>query len=196
MTPFYIVTGIIGVLALATAFLIGRHIYQVKRLPLREYDREQIAQEHAQEMERERLLLIRERHEHDLQLAQERHALELRMEWERHELDKHLALTRIQADAKGHYPYIIHPENGIVALPNVNMRAIAQRSIVEDEQGESDTTQSIPSLIEYRDVKASIPAGHALSVSQPEDSKHEKIPCVPWCGSLEAPESVKPTRSH
>jgi hypothetical protein len=162
MTIFLIVAGSIGVLALAIAFLTGRHIYQVKRLPLREYDREQLAQEHAQEMEVERLLLIRERQAHDLQLAQQRHELELRMEWERHQLEKHLALTRVLPDAKGHYPYVIHPEQGYQALPNVNMRAIAQRSIVEDEQAESDTTQSIPSLIEYRDVRASIPAGHAL----------------------------------
>jgi hypothetical protein len=127
MTVFLIVTGIIGVLALAIAFLTGRHIYQMKRLPLREYDREQLAQEHAQEMERERLVLIREKHEHDLQLAQERHALELRMQWEDHELQKHLALTRIQADNQGHYPYYIH-QNGFMALPNVNMRQLTQKT--------------------------------------------------------------------
>src|SRR5437763_7958464 len=61
--------GIVGILVLAIAFLIGRHIYQVRRLPLRAEEREQSRLEHSQEMERERLLLIREKHEHDLQLA-------------------------------------------------------------------------------------------------------------------------------
>src|SRR2546421_8386863 len=135
MTIFLIVPGILGLLALVIAFLIGRHIYQVRRLPLRAEEREQAALEHAQEMEREKLQLLRERHEHDLQLAQERHALTLRMQWEKHELEKHLALTRIAPDAKGHYPYYVHPVNGIVALPNVNMpnvnmRQIASRSII------------------------------------------------------------------
>ncbi len=136
--------GGVGILALAIAFLIGRHIYQVKRLPLREYDREQLAQEHAQEMERERLLLIRERHEHDLQLAQQRHALELRMQWEDHELQKHLALTRIAPDNQGHYPYYIHPEQGFMPLPNVNMRQIAQKT---EEATTADQGQLIASGI-------------------------------------------------
>src|SRR5947209_3552946 len=103
MTVFLSVTGIIGVLALAIAFLIGRHIYQVKRIPLKTLEREQLALEHAQQMEVERLELIRERQAHDLQLAEQRHALELRMQWEDHQLQKHLALTRIPADAKQHY---------------------------------------------------------------------------------------------
>jgi hypothetical protein len=132
--------GGVGILALVIAFLIGRHIYQVKRLPLREYDREQIAQEHAQEMERERLLLIREKHEHDLQLAQERHALELRMEWEDHELQKHLQSNRIAPDERGHYPYIIR-EQGYQALPNVNMRQLAARS--SEEQAVSDVSSLV-----------------------------------------------------
>ncbi len=66
----------------------------VRRLPI---DQAQ----HEREMERERLRILNERHTLDMQIA-----------WEKHELDKHLQLTRIPADAKGHYPYYVHPEQG------------------------------------------------------------------------------------
>ncbi|HAT45518.1 MAG TPA: hypothetical protein DCS90_10490, partial [Ktedonobacter sp.] len=159
MTIIILPLGAVGILALAILFLMGRHVYQIRRIPLQEQEREQLALEHAQQMEVERLELIRERQAHDLQLAGQRHTLELRMEWERHQLDKHLALTRISADQKGHYPYMVHPEQGYQALPNVNMRQLAAARQDEDTE---DTGRAIPSLVRYEDVKASIPQGHAL----------------------------------
>jgi hypothetical protein len=116
---------------------------EARRLPIE-------TAQHEREMERERLRILSERHRLDMQIA-----------WEKHELDKHLQLTRIPADAKGHYPYYVHPETGFQALPNVNMRAIARRSAASEDEAD-DATQVIPALIEYSQVKASIPQGHAL----------------------------------
>jgi hypothetical protein len=138
-------------LVLIVSVVAGVRWHKVTGLPLAEANREALRLAHEQQMERERLRILNERHVFDM-----------RLQWEKHELDKHLALTRIPADAKGHYPYIVHPEQGYQALPNVNMRAIAQRSTVSEDEVADEAAQSITALIEYSAVKPSIPQGHAL----------------------------------
>jgi hypothetical protein len=118
--------GTIALIGLAVLFLMGRHIYQVKRLPIEEARREWQAAEHLQQIERER-------HEREVDLSER----EMRLKEQRFQVQAYLATTRLQPTQYG-YPFLL-PTAPLAHEP-VSFPHSFHR-VIEEKQKESEAAQ-------------------------------------------------------
>jgi Helicase HerA, central domain len=132
--------GTIALIGLAVLFLMGRHIYQVKRLPIEEARREWEAAEHAQQLE-----LLRHEKERDLQ---ER---EMILRERRFEIQAHLALTRLQPTAHG-YPFLL-PTAPLAYEPVLFPHSFHATRVIEEKQPEVLPEQVLlPGPCDFADI--------------------------------------------